>query len=57
MSITNEEAVKQLRALMEDVDDSLRESYRNIHQGYPTENLLRFLKARDGNVQKAHKMV
>jgi hypothetical protein len=57
MSITNEEAVKQLRALMEDVDDSLRESYRNIHQGYPTENLLRFLKARDGNVQKAHKML
>jgi hypothetical protein len=25
--------------------------------GYPTETLPRFLKARDGNVAKAHKMV
>jgi len=28
-----------------------------MHQGYPTETLVRFLKARDGNVVKAHKMV
>ncbi|RZC50542.1 hypothetical protein C5167_018970 [Papaver somniferum] len=29
----------------------------NMHQGYPTESLVRFLKARDGNVYKAHKML
>lgn len=28
-----------------------------MHQGYPTETLVRFLKARDWNVSKAHKMV
>ncbi|XP_009147474.1 SEC14 cytosolic factor isoform X1 [Brassica rapa] len=60
MSMASEEAVKQLRTLMEDgvfEDESLRESYRNIHQGYPTETLLRFLKARDFNVHKSHKML
>ncbi|RYR45285.1 hypothetical protein Ahy_A07g031121 isoform A [Arachis hypogaea] len=29
---------------------------QNMHQGYPRETLVRFLKARDGNVPKAHKM-
>ncbi|CAA7015428.1 unnamed protein product [Microthlaspi erraticum] len=57
MGMASDEAIKQLRILMEDVDESLRESYRMIHQGYPTETLLRFLKARDWNVQKAHKML
>ncbi|PSR85410.1 Phosphatidylinositol/phosphatidylcholine transfer protein [Actinidia chinensis var. chinensis] len=31
--------------------------FQLIHQGYPTETLVRFLKARDGNVSKAHKML
>jgi len=30
---------------------------QNVHQGYLTETLVRFLKAREGNVAKAHKMV
>ncbi|KAH7572677.1 hypothetical protein JRO89_XS04G0289200 [Xanthoceras sorbifolium] len=30
---------------------------QSIHQGYPTETLVRFLKAREWNVPKAHKMV
>lgn len=30
---------------------------QNIHQGYLMEALARFLKAREGNVAKAHKMV
>lgn len=30
---------------------------QNMHQDYPAETLLRFLKARDLNVAKAHKMV
>ncbi|KAJ4829072.1 hypothetical protein Tsubulata_004413 [Turnera subulata] len=29
---------------------------QNMHQGYPRETLIRFLKARDWNVAKAHKM-
>ncbi|KAL2245210.1 UNVERIFIED_CONTAM: SEC14 cytosolic factor [Sesamum indicum] len=32
-------------------------SGRNIHNGYPRENLMRFLKARDGNLSNAHKML
>lgn len=31
--------------------------FQNVHQGYPDETFVRFLKARDGNVGKAHKMV
>ncbi|OIV92241.1 hypothetical protein TanjilG_00259, partial [Lupinus angustifolius] len=30
--------------------------FQNMHQDYPTETLLRFLKAREWNVGKAHKM-
>lgn len=30
---------------------------QNVHQGYRTETLVRFLKARDGSVSKANKMV
>jgi len=30
---------------------------QNMHQDYPAEALIRFLKARDWNVAKAHKMV
>uniref|UniRef100_A0A804NU14 CRAL/TRIO N-terminal domain-containing protein n=3 Tax=Zea mays TaxID=4577 RepID=A0A804NU14_MAIZE len=29
----------------------------NMHQGYPKETLVRFLKAREWNVAKAHKMI
>jgi hypothetical protein len=31
--------------------------FQNMHQGYPKETLVRFLKAREWNVPKAHKMV
>lgn len=31
--------------------------FQNVHQGYPTETLVRFLKAREWNVHKARKMV
>jgi len=30
---------------------------QNVHQGYVTENLTRFLKARDWDPSKAHQMV
>jgi hypothetical protein len=52
-----EDAVKQLSSLMEQVEAPLKRSFQNVHQGYPKETLMRFLKAREWNVSKAHKMV
>lgn len=57
MGVAHEEAIKQFRSLMEEVDEALKNTFKNIHQGYPTETLERFLKARDWNVAKAHKML
>ena len=31
--------------------------FQNVHQGYPNETLVRFLKAREWHVTNAHKMV
>ncbi|XP_047171354.1 phosphatidylinositol/phosphatidylcholine transfer protein SFH9-like isoform X2 [Vigna umbellata] len=53
----NQEALKQLQSLMENVDEQLKNTFQNMHQGYPAETLIRFLKARDWNVSKAHKML
>uniref|UniRef100_A0A1D1YUG2 SEC14 cytosolic factor n=1 Tax=Anthurium amnicola TaxID=1678845 RepID=A0A1D1YUG2_9ARAE len=52
-----QEGIKQLRALIDQVDERLRSTFQNIHQGYLDETLLRFLKAREWNVSKAHKML
>lgn len=57
MAILSQDAVKQLSVLIEQVDESLKSTFENVHQGYPTETLVRFLKARDWNVSKAHKML
>lgn len=57
MELGSQDAIKQLRALVEEVDEPLKNTFQNMHQGYPTETLARFLKARDWNVDKAHKMV
>ncbi|KAK7289599.1 hypothetical protein RIF29_03351 [Crotalaria pallida] len=57
MGIHNQEAIKQLQSLMENVDERQKNTFQNMHQGYPTETLTRFLKARDWNVAKAHKML
>ncbi|EXB51017.1 hypothetical protein L484_023719 [Morus notabilis] len=56
MGLVNQEAIKQFQFLMEEVDEPLKNTFQNVHQGYPTETLARFLKARDLNVSKAHKM-
>ncbi|KAJ8765072.1 hypothetical protein K2173_010550 [Erythroxylum novogranatense] len=53
----NQEAIQQLQSLMDHVEESLKRTFQNIHQGHPTETLVRFLKARDWNVAKAHKML
>ncbi|KAK4803802.1 hypothetical protein SAY86_003619 [Trapa natans] len=50
-------AIKQFQLLMEAVDEPLKTVYEIVHQGYPKETLARFLKARDWNVPKAHKML
>ncbi|XP_057765106.1 phosphatidylinositol/phosphatidylcholine transfer protein SFH2 [Salvia miltiorrhiza] len=57
MAVVPQEAINQFEALMEEVDESLKRTFKNIHQGYPHESLMRFLKAREGNVTKAHKML
>ncbi|GMY30919.1 phosphatidylinositol/phosphatidylcholine transfer protein SFH2-like isoform X1 [Fagus crenata] len=57
MGIAHEEAIKEFHSLMEKIDEPLKKTFKNMHQGYPKETLGRFLKARDGNVAKAHKML
>lgn len=57
MVFITEDMILQLQTLLEKVDEPLKQTFQNIHQGYPTENLVRFLKARDGNVFDAHKML
>lgn len=57
MGIANDDAVKKFESSMEGIDDSLKKTFENMHQGDPTETYVRFLKARDWNVEKAHKML
>ncbi|XP_022716718.1 phosphatidylinositol/phosphatidylcholine transfer protein SFH1-like isoform X2 [Durio zibethinus] len=57
MSNDHQEDIKQFLSLMENVDERMKGTFQNMHHGYPTETLVRFLKARDWNVQKAHKML
>ncbi|MQL67983.1 hypothetical protein Taro_000244 [Colocasia esculenta] len=57
MGAGSQEAIKQLRALIDQVDERLQGTFQNMHQGYPNETLVRFLKAREWNVSKAHKML
>ncbi|KAJ7538285.1 hypothetical protein O6H91_11G041900 [Diphasiastrum complanatum] len=51
------EALKQMQAFVDGVDEKLRCSFQSMHQGYPLETLERFLQAREGNVLKANKML
>ncbi|CAL1353883.1 unnamed protein product [Linum trigynum] len=57
MGMANQEAIKQFQSLMDKVDEPLKNSFKNVHQGFLTETLTRFLKAREWNVAKAHKML
>ncbi|PWA39834.1 CRAL-TRIO lipid binding domain-containing protein [Artemisia annua] len=52
-----QEAINQFKALMDQVDEPLRRTFQNVHQGYIVETLERFLKARDWNVPRAYKML
>ncbi|XP_028122616.1 SEC14 cytosolic factor-like [Camellia sinensis] len=57
MVIATEDLIKQFQTMMKEIDEPHKISFKNMHQGYPAENLVRFLKARDWNVPKAHKML
>ncbi|KAI3510334.1 hypothetical protein L1887_17244 [Cichorium endivia] len=57
MGVPSQEAINQFKALMDQVDEPLKRTFKNVHQGYVVETLERFLKAREGNVNKAHKML
>ncbi|CAN0875154.1 Phosphatidylinositol/phosphatidylcholine transfer protein SFH2 [Linum grandiflorum] len=57
MGLTNQEAIREFHSLMDKVDEQLKFTFQNVHQGFPSETLTRFLKARDWNVAKAHKML
>ncbi|XP_022133025.1 phosphatidylinositol/phosphatidylcholine transfer protein SFH9-like [Momordica charantia] len=57
MGINPQEAIKKLTALMDQVDLPLKKSFKNVHQGFLIETLERFLKAREYDVGKAHKML
>ncbi|TVU08128.1 hypothetical protein EJB05_41516 [Eragrostis curvula] len=52
-----DDAVEQLARLVDKEEEPLKKTFENVHQGYPTETLVRFLKAREFNVNKAHKML
>ncbi|KAL3851120.1 hypothetical protein ACJIZ3_013002 [Penstemon smallii] len=57
MVVITEDSIKQFQTLIEKIDEPLKNTFQNIHNGYQRETLLRFLKARDGNVSNAYKML
>ncbi|KAK1426521.1 hypothetical protein QVD17_15195 [Tagetes erecta] len=57
MGLAHHESINQFKALMDQVDEPLKKTFKNVHQDYVIETLERFLKAREGNVAKAHKML
>eukprot|EP00268_Persea_americana_P018870 TRINITY_DN19686_c0_g1_i2.p1 TRINITY_DN19686_c0_g1~~TRINITY_DN19686_c0_g1_i2.p1 ORF type:complete len:241 (-),score=28.44 TRINITY_DN19686_c0_g1_i2:1729-2451(-) len=57
MGIVSQDAVMHFKAFIDQVDESLKDTFKNMHQGYPLEVLVRFLKAREWDVTKAHKML
>ncbi|CAH9112143.1 unnamed protein product [Cuscuta epithymum] len=57
MGVVSQESINEFGALMEQLDEPLKKTFQNIHQGHPQETLVRFLSAREGNVSKAHQML
>ncbi|KAG6695618.1 hypothetical protein I3842_09G106800 [Carya illinoinensis] len=57
MGIVPQEAIRQVQSLMDQVEEPLKRTFQNVHQGYLVETLVRFLKAREWNVAKTHKML
>ncbi|CAF1736594.1 hypothetical protein HID58_086480 [Brassica napus] len=57
MGIVSEQAVDEFQELIDKVEEPLKTTFKNVHQGYLRETLIRFLKARDWNLIKAHTML
>jgi hypothetical protein len=57
MAAASEEAIKQFSALMEQLEEPLKTTFQNVHQGNLRGTLVRFLKAREWSVPKAHNML
>jgi len=57
MAVASEEAIKQFSVLMEQLEEPLKTTFQNVHQGNLRGTLVRFLKAREWSVPKAHKML
>ncbi|KAG8365329.1 hypothetical protein BUALT_Bualt18G0093400 [Buddleja alternifolia] len=57
MAVAPQESIYQFEALMDEVDEPLKRTFQNVHQGYPNETFARFLKARESNVTKGYKML
>ncbi|KAL0693249.1 hypothetical protein Bca4012_060429 [Brassica carinata] len=56
--VSEEEAIDEFRELIDKVEEEpLKTTFKNVHQGYLRETLIRFLKARDWNGIKAHSML
>ncbi|WOL19194.1 hypothetical protein Cni_G27991 [Canna indica] len=57
MGIASDDAIRQLSALMDGVDEPLKIAFQTMHQECPTETLVRFLKAREWSISKSYKML
>lgn len=55
--IITDDMYREFLKLMDEIDELQKDTFKFVHQGYPIETLKRFLKARDGNVKLAHKML
>ncbi|XP_024400292.1 phosphatidylinositol/phosphatidylcholine transfer protein SFH11 isoform X3 [Physcomitrium patens] len=52
-----ETIVRELQDVVDALGEPLRQSFQNMHGGYPEATLERFLRARDGDATKASKMI
>ncbi|XP_027331248.1 phosphatidylinositol/phosphatidylcholine transfer protein SFH9-like [Abrus precatorius] len=57
MGLGSQDAINQLQTFIDQVEEPLRSTFQNVHQGNVTETLMRFLKAREWDPSKAHKML
>ncbi|KAJ0715820.1 putative CRAL-TRIO lipid binding domain, CRAL/TRIO domain superfamily [Helianthus annuus] len=57
MVVITQDMIKQILNLMDAADEPLKIAFEKLHRGHPTETVIRFLTARDGNITKAHNML
>ncbi|XP_057416616.1 phosphatidylinositol/phosphatidylcholine transfer protein SFH9-like [Lotus japonicus] len=57
MELASMDAINHFQTLMDQVEEPLKTTFQNVRQGHVTETLIRFLKAREWDLSKAHKML